>query len=154
MKREKALTRKTDPKTGLTKVKLGGREDIWAFADGTVRVGEDDVLQVYEDWFDDDMGLWWEGEPYVLIGDSEHRYYLDKLMQAVGFVQGDKDSLQNPVVLHRDNNFRNFESCNLEWVEANDPRYTAYSKKKYSDRRERYEEINEGRILPNFPYWH
>lgn len=154
MKREKAFTRKVDSKTGLKKVKLSDREDFWAFEDGTVRFGEDHILHVYEEWFDDDMGLWWEDKPYVFIGESEHRYFLDDVMKAVGFVQGDKDSLQNPVILHRDNNFRNFASSNLEWVEANDPRYKAYSEKKYSDRKARYEELNKGRILPDFPYWH
>lgn len=110
MKREKAFTRKVDSKTGLTKVKLSNREDYWAFEDGKVRLGDDDVLQVYEEWFDGDMGLWWEGEPYVFIGEREHRYFLDDIMKDAGFVQGDKESLQNPVVLHHDRNFRNFAS--------------------------------------------
>lgn len=154
MKREKAFTRKVDSKTGLAKVKLRNREDYWAFEDGKVRLGDDDVLQVYEEWFDGDMGLWWEGEPYVFIGESEHRYFLDDIMKDVGFVQGDKESLQNPVVLHHDRNFRNFASDNLEWVEKTDPRYKEYCEKKYQERKARYEEINAGRTMPNFPYWH
>jgi len=154
MKREKAFTRKVDSSTGLTMVKLSDRYDFWACNDGSIREGKDLILTVFEEWYDDDMDLWWEAVPYVLFGESIHRYFVEDIMEKVGFVQGDRNSLQSPVILHRDNDFRNMASDNLEWVEATDPRYVEYSKKRYKDRKARYEKMNEGRILPDFPYWH
>ena len=36
------------------------------------------------------------------------------------------DKLEHPVILHRDNDWLNFDSDNLEWTDINDPRYKEY----------------------------
>lgn len=142
-----------DATTGLLKVKLASSGNLWIFEDGTVHNGLS-VLPVIESWFDGDMGLEWEDEPYVHLDASDHRSHLESLMVAAGFVQGDRSLLHNPVVLHIDMDFTNLASANLEWVESSDPRYTEYSKRKYEDRKARFEELNRGKTLPNFAYWH
>ena len=55
--------------------------------------------------------------------------FVDDLMNAAGYVGGEKYDLANPVILHKDYNPTNFDSSNLEWVDAIDPRYIEYQKK-------------------------
>ena len=72
-------------------------------------------------------------------------------MSACGFVQGDDAGLQNPVILHRDMNYMNFASDNLEWIEKDDPRYLAYQTKITQDRQARDKEMNGDKPRP--PQW-
>lgn len=58
---------------------------------------------------------------------------VDALMSAAGCVAGDRYQLQDPVILHLDENWLNFDSSNLEWCEKSDPRYISYIKKRKED---------------------
>ena len=63
-------------------------------------------------------------EPYVRY-ERKNRYkrteekhsYIDDLMIAAEFVEGDKSSMCTPKVLHKDLDYLNFNSSNLRWVE-------------------------------------
>jgi hypothetical protein len=70
------------------------------------------------------------GDPFVYVkaGDGIHflRVNIDDIMRDSGYVQGDDAKLTNPVILHRDKNWLNFATNNLEWCESTDPRYLAY----------------------------
>ena len=79
-------------------------------------------------------------EPYVRYyrknnwGNREEKHcHVDKLMAETEFVNGDESTMKNPRVLHKDMDYLNYKADNLEWVEANDPRYIAYFKKKKDD---------------------
>lgn len=54
---------------------------------------------------------------------------VDKLMDIAGYVNGNKERFEHPVILHRDNDWLNFDSGNLEWTDINDPRYKEYYNK-------------------------
>ena len=47
-------------------------------------------------------------------------------MDIAGYVNENKDRFEHPVILHRDNDWLNFDSDNLEWTDINDPRYKEY----------------------------
>lgn len=51
-----------------------------------------------------------------------------EIFEDSGFIQGDRSRLQNPVVLHKNNDYMDFNSDNLEWVEATDPRYVEFKR--------------------------
>lgn len=77
--------------------------------------------------------------------------FVDDLMDAAGYVAGEKYDFTNPVILHKDNNPMNFNSDNLEWVEAADPRYMEYQEKFEEWRCQRNAALNVGKPLP--PNW-
>jgi hypothetical protein len=77
--------------------------------------------------------------------------FVDDLMAAAGYGNGEKFSLKSPVILHKDNNPTNFNSDNLKWVEANDTRYIEYQKKVKEWKHQRNVELNPGRAL--HPGW-
>lgn len=58
---------------------------------------------------------------------------VDQLMDVAGFVNGDDAVLDDPVILHRDNDWMNFDSDNLEYVERTDERYIQYQQQKEKD---------------------
>ena len=68
--------------------------------------------------------------------------FVDDLMAAAGYVNGEKFSLKSPVILHKDNNPTNFNSDNLKWVESTDPRYIEYQKKVKEWKHQRNLELN------------
>ena len=76
---------------------------------------------------------------------------MDDLMDIAGYVEGEKYILGNPRVLHMDYNPTNFDSSNLEWVEAIAPRYIEYQKKVEEWKHQRNIELNPGRRL--HPGW-
>lgn len=51
---------------------------------------------------------------------------LDRLMDWAGYVNGNRLGFVNPVILHRDADYLNYHSDNLEYCEAFDPRYIHY----------------------------
>ena len=57
------------------------------------------------------------------------RISVDKLMDIAGYVNENKKRFEHPVILHRDNDWLNFDSDNLEWTDYNDPRYKEYHNK-------------------------
>ena len=79
------------------------------------------------------------------------RLFMDDLMAAAGYVNGEKFSLKSPVILHKDNNPANFNSDNLKWVESTVPRYIEYQKKVKEWKHQRNIELNPGR--PLHPGW-
>lgn len=76
---------------------------------------------------------------------------VDEIMAAAGYVQGDDAVLKKPVILHRDMDYKNCASDNLEWVEETDSRYLDYRKKREAERQARTAELNKGRHVPD--YW-
>ena len=58
-------------------------------------------------------------------------------MKEAGFIQGDDAGLKEPAILHKDGNYMNFASGNLEWVRQRDPRYKNYIQQKNEARRTR-----------------
>lgn len=121
-------------------------------ADGTVWRGKSQE-SFHDNMFDQDMGLECCLDKYLSVPrkDSIHseRVDVDDIMKTVGFIQGDDAGMVKPVILHRDNDWSNFASDNLEWVEETDQRYTAYLEQKMKDRRKRSEELNRGRYMPD-----
>ncbi len=66
-------------------------------------------------------------------GTDRASLFMESLMEEAGYIEGNKRHFTNPVVLHKDNNYKNFASDNLEWVENTDPRLAAYQKQKERD---------------------
>lgn len=121
--------------------------------DGTVKKGRQTEM-FHDNLFDHDMGLECCIETYLRVpregswrGDYVH---VDDIMKDAGFVQGDDADLMKPVILHRDGNWKNFSSENLEWVEATDPRFVSYLEQKKKDMNQRCLELNQGRYVPDF----
>ena len=120
---------------------------IEVFSTGKIKVDgqEESVLDYY---FEPDVDAFSAKEaPVVQI--EKARIAVDELMEAAGYVQGDDAGLKNPVILHRDLDYKNFASDNLEWVEATDQRYIDYCKKREDDRRARTMELNKGKHVPD-----
>lgn len=71
----------------------------------------------------------------------------DDLMAEAEYVNGDKSLLKNPKVLHKDNDYLNFNEENLEWVEESSQEYQEYKNKKKTDIDELTKKLN-----PNKPF--
>ena len=126
-----------------------GGDKYEVFSNGTIKSdGQIDTILDY--WYDDDVDLnYITPEPYI---DTYYgRVKVNQLMSACGFVQGDDAGLQNPVILHRDMDYMNFASDNLEWIEKDDPRYLAYQTQITQDRQVRDKEMNGDKPRP--PQW-
>lgn len=89
--------------------------------------------------------------PYISNPEGRGKLWMDDLMAESGYVNGEKYGLSSPVILHKDYNPTNFDSSNLEYVEATDPRYIEYKKKKDEWTHQRNIELNPGKRLP--PDW-
>ena len=101
---------------------------------------------------DADTGLLRCIPPYVSNPNKMSGHlFMDDLMNAAGYVAGEKYDFTNPVILHKDYAPTNFNSSNLEWVEAIDPRYIEYQKKVEEWKHQRNVELNPGKPLP--PGW-
>lgn len=101
-----------------------------------------------DELFDGDTNLSVCINPFVIV-DSK-RVFMDDLMTKAQYIQGDRDSLNDPVILHRDHDRNNYDSSNLEWVERTDPRYIAYQKNEIAFINKRNEELNPGIEFPDF----
>lgn len=64
--------------------------------------------------------------------DECHRT-IDELMAHAEFIDGDDSSMSRPKILHKDENYLNFNSSNLVWIEEDSPEYQSYIKKKQED---------------------
>lgn len=142
------VTKVMDPKNGMMKAKLYEKSDCWVYENGTVMDGYGNQIKPIDFGFDSDTASFFETDPYIKIDKLSSHLEMDRIMNAVGFVQGDKSSIQNPVIMHRDGDYRNFSSDNLEWIESSDQRYQDYAKKKYDDMVAYYEELNKGITHP------
>lgn len=122
--------------------------------DGTIKKGRN-TMMFYDNIFDPDMGLECCIETYLSVPRKfsihSDRIHVDEIMKGAGYVLGDDAVLVNPVILHRDMNWKNFAYGNLEWTEKDDPRYVSYLDQKRKDMRKRSEELNAGRYMPD--YW-
>ena len=117
--------------------------------DGTVKEGKNPRIP-YDAIGDSDLDLMVCIDPHVRFDEKGVRWKsiaMDDLMKEAGFIQGDDSVLDDPVILHKDNNRLNFASDNLEWVEATDPRYAEYQKKRKEEMHARNVEMNPGRKL-------
>ena len=107
-----------------------------------------EVLKQYD--FDpvlyDKYGDTLDFEFFVDVG--YYMVHVEQLMAWAGYVQGDDAGLKTPVILHRDGDYKNFNSNNLEWVEMTDPRFISYMKKKEQARQTRIKELIEQKQLP------
>ena len=137
-------------KTTASKVFL--RYYHWIFevySTGVIKYG-DEVLQQY----DFDSYLFEETNEVNLEILVDVGYYVarvDDFMALAGFVQGDKHDLKQPVILHRDEDYKNLNAENLEWVEETDPRFISYMKKKEQVQQARMKELISQKLLP--PDW-
>lgn len=121
---------------------------VTVYKDGTIKIGRD-VLYVSNEMWDADTDAGQAWRPHVHI-DGE-MYYVEDLMEDAAYIQGDPTGLQDPVILHKDNNWMNFASDNLEWVERTDPRRTAYETHGLQDMNDLTRKINlSGRYPDNY----
>lgn len=108
-----------------------------------------------DSFYDRDMDLETCTDPYISIPSKSYkngkRISVDYIMRLAGYIQGDDADLQEPVILHRDLDWKNFNSDNLEWTENSDKRFQDYQTKKKSDMKLRSQEINKGKPIPD--YW-
>lgn len=80
-------------------------------------------------------------EPYVEYERRNERWKrterkrikVDDLMDIAGYVDGNKNRFKDPVILHKDNDWLNFDSDNLEWTDRSDPRYKKYHNRKVDE---------------------
>ena len=136
--------------TTLPKVRVYmDREFVEVYSTGKIKVNGQE-LHPFDYLFDSDMDLFWAtGDASVRI--SKNKFPVDDIMRYAGYIHGDDAVLKEPVILHRDGDYKNFSSDNLEWVEKTDQRYTDYREKTESLRQARTKELNKGRIVPD--YW-
>lgn len=134
--------------TAIPKVRIYcAGEFVEVYSTGTIKVGGQEEHPV-DYHYDPDMELfsaWSELEVKI----NKQNAKIDELMTAAGYVQGDDAGLKQPVILHRDMDYKNFASDNLEWVEETDQRYIDYCKKREDDRRARTMELNKGKHVPD-----
>lgn len=110
-------------------------------------------MEVRDHFFDADIDLevcsWC---PFVDVPTKKsihrERVFVDDLMKKAGFVQGDDANLSNPVILHKDNDYMNCDSNNLEWVEESDKRYQEFVGKKKTDTHNKVIKNNPGKTIP------
>lgn len=89
---------------------------------------------------DPDLDMVVPVEPYVEYERRNERWKrterkrikVDDLMDIAGYVDWNKNRFKDPVILHKDNDWLNFDSGNLEWTDRNDPRYEKYKNGKAS----------------------
>ena len=86
-------------------------------------------------------------EPHIDLG--LYTLNMDNIMEAAGYVQGDDSILHSPAILHRDGDYKNFKSENLEWVEETDSRYTKYLQRKKQEQLAKMKEIFGEKPVPH-----
>lgn len=120
---------------------------VKAAMDGSVKVGGKKTTPVENGHFDPDMGLYFPGRTMVFSVGSK---YIpgDTIMDNAGYVNGDDAVLADPVILHRDFDWSNFASDNLEWVESSDKRYLEYQHQILIERQAISDKMNAGENLP------
>ena len=107
--------------------------------DGSVYDGKQ-KLNYQTSIYDRDTDLFWSIKPQVRFSRQnqwgrivDKTASIDSLMAAAGYVRGDKNQFTNPQILHKDNDWLNFDSSNLEWCDTSDPRYINYAQKQSED---------------------
>lgn len=89
-------------------------------------------LQIFCSLPDRDLGMIVPVSPRVEYEvERWNRYYtehvdVDILMAEAGYVKGNSMRFRNPVILHRNGDWMDFRSENLEWTDRSDPEYVRY----------------------------
>lgn len=86
-------------------------------------------------------------EPHIDLG--LYTLNMENIMEAAGYVQGDNSTLQSPAILHRDGDYKNYNSGNLEWVEETDSRYVSYLRRKKQEQLTKMKEILGDKPVPH-----
>ena len=93
-------------------------------------------LPVGKEIYDRDTDLRIPTEPFVRYEWKNRwkktettRIDVEDAMAAAGYVDGNKLQFKNPVILHKDGDYMNCSSKNLEWCEKTDERYIEYYNK-------------------------
>lgn len=121
-----------DSQTGLRKIDVVVDDtEITVCENGDVFM-EKRICVPIIDLVDADTELHWATEPSISAGSGlcPNRRSIDSLMVRGNFIDGDPSSFAEPVILHRDMNYKNHEASNLEWCDKSDSRYVEYRKKK------------------------
>ena len=118
-----------------TEKKTKLRHGIVVYEDGRV-YQKGKKLGVGHEIFDPDMDLRIPMPPYIryevknAYGKTERPLkFVEDVMEAAGYVEGNKLQFKNPVILHKDGDYKNCTSNNLQWCDASDPRYIEYYNK-------------------------
>lgn len=126
---------------------------VTVYKDGRVKQ-KGKFLTMGDHIYDADTDLHVVIRPFVYVNvkkPTQEHWSLDDLMDEAKFVHGDKYSFNHPVILHRDYDWKNFNSDNLEFVESNNPEYIKYQAKIAEEHNKRVPEINKGVTnLPDF----
>ena len=88
---------------------------------------------VIDDLYDSDTDLFVPMPPYIRYEYKSHwkkteitKIDVEELMAKAGYVDGNKLQFKNPVILHKDGDYKNCASDNLEWCDSSDQRYIDY----------------------------
>ncbi len=121
--------------------------------DGSIKMDGKNAT-VYNSLYDSDMDLEAVISPHICIPRKDsiypERVYIDDIMKYAGYVQGDDAGLKQPVILHRDEDWMNFSSDNLEFVEESDPRYVSYMDKRKKEMHNECIRQNPGKNVPDW----
>lgn len=121
-------------------------------SDGSFEVDSKPV-SITDCWYDSDVDCLWCSGPVAVLNTKDsyvngERVNPDDLMKNAGYIQGDDAGLNDPVILHKDYDWANFKSENLEFCESDDPRYQQYLQAIKDKKRERIIELNPGKQVP------
>ena len=91
---------------------------------------------ITDDLYDSDMDLFVPMPPYIRYEYKNHwkktetaKLDIEDAMAAAGYVDGNKQQFKNPVILHKDGDYKNCASNNLQWCDASDESYIDYYNK-------------------------
>lgn len=102
--------------------------------------------QPWERWLDTDVNAVWVFENPIAVtfevGGDISWHTPDEYMAKAGYVAGNKGTLKNPVILHRDHDVGNYNYDNLEWVDSDDPRYIEYDAKRKQRQKDLHKKLN------------
>ena len=125
---------------------------ITVFKDGRVEM-DGKPMMIHDSMFDSDTDLEVFMGPHIAVPRSgsiyQERVYMDRIMKAAGYVQGDDAIFQHPIILHLDNDVMNWAADNLMWVESTDERLEEYEAKRKEFRHQRNIELNPGKYIPD-----
>lgn len=123
--------------------------------EGELIIGEERA-QIVDHWIDPDFDLYDPFEiPRGITFETNKKYgypeywKIEDYMEDAGFVNGKYSSFNHPVVLHKDGDPYNLKSDNLEWSEEDDPRYVEFHQKCFDDCKQRFQQYNRGRHIPD-----
>lgn len=110
--------------------------------DGSIYDGKEKLIREIS-LYDSDTDLFWSIQPRITYyrenkwkRDDRKRATIDSLMAEAGYVAGERSQYKDPVILHKDMDWLNVDSSNLEWCDASDQRYKDYIKKQKEDMNE------------------